>query len=95
MAQFTANLRTYAPGNIKTLVLDTTGLTGGYDFAMYWSGENDGYTGLPTTDANGDPNGAIPLTDAFSKQLGLKLEKVTRPVQMLAIDHVDRVPTEN
>jgi uncharacterized protein (TIGR03435 family) len=95
MAQFTANLRTYAPGNIKTLVLDSTGLIGGYDFAMYWSGENDGYTGLPTADANGDPNGAIPLTDAFSKQLGLRLEKVNRPVQMLVIDHVDRIPTEN
>jgi uncharacterized protein (TIGR03435 family) len=29
------------------------------------------------------------------EQLGLKLEPAKVPVQILVIDHVDRVPTEN
>ncbi len=32
---------------------------------------------------------------AFAKQLGLKLEKKTRPVPVLVIDRVDQKPTDN
>ncbi len=35
------------------------------------------------------------LFDAVSKQLGLKLEKQRRPVQVLVIDHIEEKPTEN
>jgi uncharacterized protein (TIGR03435 family) len=42
-----------------------------------------------------DPNGAVTLFDAVSKQLGLKLEKQRRPVQVLVIDHIEEKPTEN
>ena len=42
-----------------------------------------------------DPNGALSLFDAVSKQLGLKLEKQTRPVPVLVIDHIEEKPTEN
>ena len=42
-----------------------------------------------------DPNGALPLPDAISKQLGLKLELKKRPMQVLVIDHIDENPTEN
>jgi uncharacterized protein (TIGR03435 family) len=96
MAQFAAQFRTLAPGNIKTEVLDQTGLPGAYDFTLYWSGENDGPGAAPPPgEAASDPSRAIPLTDALNKQLGLKLEKQKRPVSMLVIDHIEQKPTEN
>jgi uncharacterized protein (TIGR03435 family) len=33
--------------------------------------------------------------DAINKQLGVKLEKQTRPISVLVIDHVEQKPTEN
>ncbi len=96
MSQFAAQLRTLAPGNIKTEVLDKTGLTGAYDFTLYWSGENDGPGAAPPPgEAASDPSRAIPYTEALNKQLGLKLEKQKRPVSMLVIDHIEQKPTEN
>jgi Protein of unknown function (DUF3738) len=47
------------------------------------------------TSAAPDPNGAITLFDAVSKQLGLKLEKQRRPVQVLLLDQTEEKPTEN
>jgi uncharacterized protein (TIGR03435 family) len=42
-----------------------------------------------------DPNGALSLADAVSKQLGLKLELKKRPMQGPVIDHIEEKPTEN
>jgi uncharacterized protein (TIGR03435 family) len=95
MAQLAAEFRTLAPGNIKTPVLDQTGLQGGYDFTLYWSGENDGPTPQPASGDASDPGTGIPLAEAVSKQLGLKLEKQKRPVEMLVIDHIEEKPTDN
>ena len=35
------------------------------------------------------------LPEAIGKQLELKLEKKKRPVSVLAIDHIERKPTDN
>lgn len=37
-----------------------------------------------------DPNGAISLSDAMEKQLGIKLVEVKRPVSVLVIDHIEQ-----
>jgi uncharacterized protein (TIGR03435 family) len=37
MAQFAAKLKDIAPGYIRTAVLDSTGLEGGYDFTLSFS----------------------------------------------------------
>jgi len=42
-----------------------------------------------------DPSGAVSLTDALNKQLGLKLEAQKRPMPVLVIDHIEEKPTEN
>ena len=72
-------------------VIDKTGLTGRYDFYFDF--------------AQRQMEGAVPIDspsdrgpDVFSAvydQLGLKLEPKKGPVEMLIIDHVDKVPTEN
>jgi uncharacterized protein (TIGR03435 family) len=51
--------------------------------------------GQPGAGGAADPYGALSLSDAVSKQLGLKLELEKRPAPVLVIDHVEQKPTEN
>ena len=64
-------------------VFDKTGLTGNYYFALRFAKE----------DAPADTD--APSLFAAVQDLGLKLEKQKGPVEMLIIDHIDKVPTEN
>jgi uncharacterized protein (TIGR03435 family) len=107
MAQFAEMLPDIAPGYLRTNVADATGLEGGYDFTFSFSpigaiqasqtappsAERTSATDAATAAA--DPSGTITLFDALNKQLGLKLETVKRPVQVLVIDKVERKPLEN
>jgi uncharacterized protein (TIGR03435 family) len=100
MAQFAGQIQGLAPGYIKTPVLDATGIEGAYDFTLSYSGAGKlkQSAGSPEQSATGvaaDPSGAISFFDALSNELGLKLEKVKRPVPVLVIDHVDEKPTDN
>ena len=42
-----------------------------------------------------DPNGAVSFFDAVGKQLGLKLKKQKRQLDVPVIDHIEEQPTEN
>jgi uncharacterized protein (TIGR03435 family) len=42
-----------------------------------------------------DPDGAVTLDEAMHSQLGIKMVKTKRPVQVLVIDHVEETPTAN
>lgn len=64
-------------------VVDKTGIQGSYDFKLSY-------------DAMGDPNSTLPsIFTAVQEQLGLKLESQKVPIEILIIDHVDKIPTEN
>jgi len=78
-------------------VLDMTGMEGLYDFAVDTSA---------STEAGGEGKEANPIVNAkmmlgrglapvVQEQLGMKLEGRKVPADLLVIDHVDRVPTEN
>ena len=100
MTQFAEHLRTMAPGYIKFPVLDETGLAGGWNFTLSYSGVRrvNGTVGSAAPAADGqaaEPNGAVSLIDALPRETGVKLEKVRRPVQVLVIDHAEEKPTEN
>jgi len=100
MAQFAEQLPQRVNGCVHSAVLDKTGLTDAYAFALSFSGIGilqNSLQGPGQAGAGGaaDPNGALSLPDAVSKQLGLKLELEKRPVPVLVIDHVERQPTEN
>ena len=111
MAQVGEELQRVAGGYIYSPVLDATGLKGSWDFTLSFSSANltkagPGASGGPPTgaaatsgtsaaSATSDPNGAISLFDAVSRQLGLKLEKQRRPAPVLVIDHIEEKPTEN
>jgi bla regulator protein BlaR1 len=69
---------------LKTLVLDKTALSGKFYFG----------TKFVHPDSPRDVDGPS-IFAALQEALGLKLEKQKGPVEMLVIDHVDRLPTEN
>jgi uncharacterized protein (TIGR03435 family) len=108
MAQFALELHRLASGFVPAPVIDSTGLTGGYDFSLSFSRANilkapsaapSAGGGAPDGDAS-DPGGSgagpISLFDALQKQLGLKLEKRDKvDMPTLVIDHVEPNPTDN
>ncbi len=77
-------------------VVDKTGLDGRYDFRI----EYDGAPG-PGGAAPGPPSpaplatGGITIFAAAEKQLGLKIEQTKLAVEILVVDHVDKMPTAN
>lgn len=103
MAEFSAKLADLAPAYIHVPVKDDTGLQGGYDLTLSFSGTNflpgapSGGTAPQTDGSASEPNGAsaITLFDAVNKELGLKLVKERRPAPVLVIDHIERTPTPN
>jgi uncharacterized protein (TIGR03435 family) len=68
-------------------VKDDTGLQGKYDIALSWLTSAPGAE--PDSDAGPD------LFAAVQDQLGLRLEKKKGPVEILVIDHAEKVPTAN
>ena len=68
-------------------VLDKTGLTGFYQFDLRYANEVS-----PGPDET--PAGPSIFT-AVQEQLGLKLESKKSPVEVLVIDHAEKVPLEN
>jgi uncharacterized protein (TIGR03435 family) len=108
MAQLAEELPRFAPGYFRSGdVLDSTGIEGAFDFTLNFAangaavqtggGGRSGGDAATTVGApsGSDPNGAISLSDALLKQLGLKLETQKRPISVFVIDHIDEKPAEN
>lgn len=85
-------------------VNDETGLTGRYDFDLRWqaaTSEEMSVGGAASGPGNApivDPRRAdlaAPLFDAVQSQLGLRLESKKRLVEVLVIDHFERIPLAN
>ena len=94
MTQFADDLQGVAAGYIFYPVLDGTGLKGGYGFTLSFRGLNK-IKSVAIDSESSDPNGALTIFAAVSRQLGLKLEKQKRPQPVLVIEHIDETPTEN
>jgi uncharacterized protein (TIGR03435 family) len=82
-------------------VVDRSGLTGRYDFALTWTpGESEfpqfrrtgGFNPSPTSADN--PKAPPNLYRAFQEQLGLKLTPTKGPVDIMVIDHAEK-PSPN
>jgi uncharacterized protein (TIGR03435 family) len=76
-------------------VIDRTGLQGRFDFTLTWTPDETQFASfgvrIPTST---DPNAPPVLFTAIQEQLGLKLDSVRAPVEVLAIDRVEK-PSEN
>ena len=86
------NLAEMLVGQVDRIVIDKTGLIGGFDINLQWT---PAVTSAPENDREmpSDPNGPS-LATALSEQLGLRLEATKASVPILVIDHVER-PTAN
>src|SRR5262249_45897965 len=69
-------------------VIDKTGLQGNFSFILHWV--PDVNPPVSRLDVFG-PAGIQAMDD----QLGLKMETTRSPIEVLVIDHVERIPTEN
>lgn len=106
MAQFAERLQSLANGYVRVPALDATGLEGGYTFTVNFSpigiiqgaagrGGEAGPTPGGAALAASEPNGALSLSEALDRQLGLKLELQKRPLPVLVIDSMAEKPLEN
>jgi uncharacterized protein (TIGR03435 family) len=73
-------------------VVDRTGLTGRWEFELTYTPDPDQLPSPPGGEPPAfDPNGPS-LFAAFQEQLGLKLESIRGPWEVLVIDRVERLP---
>jgi uncharacterized protein (TIGR03435 family) len=77
-------------------VVDETGLTGKWDFALQWTPDETQFAGMKGNlpPAAADANAPPPLLPAIREQLGLQLKSEKTQVQVVVIDHVDH-PSPN
>ncbi|MGA8593908.1 MAG: M56 and DUF3738 domain-containing protein [Bryobacteraceae bacterium] len=77
-------------------VVDATGLKGAYNFKLEWT-PDDKQSNRPeqADEAVTKASDAPSIFTAVEEQLGLKLEPRKAPAEILVIDHVEKVPTEN
>jgi uncharacterized protein (TIGR03435 family) len=87
MAQFA---KWMAATELKRPVVDRTGLEGRYDFILEFQ-----FGGVKTTDSADGGTDAPSFLGAVESVLGLKLVREPCTVEMLVVDHVDRMPTAN
>jgi uncharacterized protein (TIGR03435 family) len=76
-------------------VIDKTGLDGRYDFTFEFAGFPYAGGAYPPPLAEGESDTAPTLFAALEQQLGLELEKSKAKLDVLVVDRVDKVPTEN
>jgi uncharacterized protein (TIGR03435 family) len=93
MAQLAEDLPAFGAAYIEHPVVDETGLKGGWDFTLNWTPPHLTHAGEAASE--NDPNGGLTIPEALEKELGLKLETKKRPMDVLVIDHVERMPTGN
>jgi uncharacterized protein (TIGR03435 family) len=81
-----ARLAEFLSTRVDRPVIDMTGISGIYDFTLEWA---------PDGNAPADSGPTADIYTAIEQQLGLKLETRKAPVEMLVIDHAEKVPIEN
>jgi uncharacterized protein (TIGR03435 family) len=94
MAELADGLPDIAPRYITMPVMDRTGLQGSFEVKLDWTP----MAAPPGAGSDAGPTietaGGLTIFDAVAR-LGLKLERAKLPVQVIAIDRVERAPVEN
>jgi uncharacterized protein (TIGR03435 family) len=71
---------------LKTPVTDETELSGDFDFELMW--------GVADGDRPAGPADPSEASAALQEQLGLRLERARRPIDVLVVDHFEK-PSAN
>jgi uncharacterized protein (TIGR03435 family) len=75
-------------GYMQSPITDRTNLPGLWDFSLQWWAPFMSLNGTPNDDSYPQPE------EAFTHQLGLKLERGKAPITILIVDHIEQ-PTPN
>ena len=77
-------------------MVDQSGLSERYDFTLtlHTDAAQAALIGSPPPPAADNPDAAPDLFTAFQQELGLKLESIKAPVDVMVIDKVEK-PSEN
>ena len=76
-------------------VVDQTGLQGRFDFTLKWTPDEFQFADFGPRPASKEEADAPPdLFTAIQQQLGLKLESIKAPAEVLVIDRAEK-PSEN
>jgi uncharacterized protein (TIGR03435 family) len=92
MPQFAEFVRPNAAAYLNHPVVDLTGLKGGYDFTVSWTGKGmiNAALNRKNDDGAADPMGGLTVFEAVDKQLGLKLDGGKKhPLPVLVVDHAE------
>jgi uncharacterized protein (TIGR03435 family) len=84
-----SDLADYLARRVGSAVVDKTGVEGKYSFELHWTLDDSG--GGPS---DGGAAEFAAVQEAIGS-IGLHLQAQKVPVQMVVVDHVERVPTEN
>jgi len=83
-------------GILNAPVLDQTGLTGKYDITIDGAKYMDQLSRHNEAGPAPDPMGPLALImTAIQDELGLKIDSRKAPIDLLIVDHAEKVPTEN
>jgi len=75
--------------------IDKTDLDGTYDFTFEFAGGRGPGGAFPPSLPDGQMDTAPNLFDSLRQQLGLTLMEKTAPLDLLVVDRVDKIPTDN
>jgi uncharacterized protein (TIGR03435 family) len=81
------DLADFVAEQLGETVVDKTGIDGVYDFGLRWSRDD--------LSANGGDSGAPTLFTALQETLGLRLQPEKVPVEIIVVDHAERIPNDN
>ena len=78
-------------------VIDTTGLTGRYDFDLEFSRDDSNGSFMPVNSGGALPSASEPGASVFSsiQLVGLKLEPRKVPLDSIVVDRAEKIPTGN
>ena len=83
-----AALADFIAGTLGETVVDKSGIGGVYNLELRWSADD--------LNKDGDDSADAPtLFIALQETLGLRLQPQKVPAEIIAVDHAERVPTDN
>lgn len=88
-----ASLANMLGNQLQGPVADMTGIEGRYDIKLEWS-TDEGRVGGDGGEGK-SPDTRPSIFTALQETLGLRLESRKVPVEVLVVDHVEKIPTEN
>jgi uncharacterized protein (TIGR03435 family) len=99
MAQFAEVIHVRAAAYVDHPVVDKTGIPGGWDFAVSWTGKGMLNAARNRTGEDGaaaDPSGGMTVFESVDRQMGLRLEGGKKdPLPVLVIDHAEPLTPGN